>query len=124
MRKKIVLPCAAATALLAGFLIGYTVFEAVPRDSFTVIGERETEALPIVYEDYDDQERGKIDINTASEIELTDLPGIGPALSRRIIEYREEHGPFADVDGLLDVRGIGEKVLAGLKPYAKCSAEW
>ena len=118
MRKKIIFPCAAVTALLAGFLIGYTAFEGVPSGSFVVIGERETQILPSVYTL---EEAGKIDINTASETELTDLPGIGPALSRRIAEYREENGPFESVEGLLAVRGIGAKVLEGLLPYAKCT---
>jgi competence protein ComEA len=111
------LPCLVATALLIGFLTGYAVFETVPSNSFTISGALETEIPETVY---DADERGKIDINTATLIELTDLPGIGPALSERIIAYREEHGPFAAVDGLLHVRGIGEKVLEGLKPYARC----
>jgi competence protein ComEA len=116
VQKKIILPLAVATALLAGFLIGYTVMEAVPSNGFVIAGERETEiALPV----YEVDEAGKIDVNTATAVELTDLPGIGPALSARIIEYREEHGPFESVDGLINVRGIGEKVLEGLRPFAK-----
>ena len=115
MQKKI--PLLLATALLAGFLIGYSVFEAVPSDSFVITGTRETEEIAAVYSR---PEMGKIEINTASAAELTDLPGVGPALSQRIIEYREEHGPFADLDELIHVRGIGGKVLEGLKPYARC----
>ena len=118
MQKKIVLPCAAATALLIGFLIGTSVWEGIPRDSFVISGQRETD-LPHL--DYEDEDRGKIDVNTASAAELADLPGIGPALSARIVEYREQHGPFAEVDELINVRGIGEKVLEGLRPYATCS---
>ncbi|MDR0325172.1 MAG: helix-hairpin-helix domain-containing protein [Oscillospiraceae bacterium] len=115
MQKKIVLPCAIATALLIGFLVGHSVLETVPSDGFVIAGERETEIVTAVYNDSD---LGRIDINTASAVELTDLPGIGPALSQRIIEYREEHGPFADVDGLINVKGIGEKVLERLRPFA------
>jgi competence ComEA-like helix-hairpin-helix protein len=116
VQKKIVLPALAlATALLLGFLIGYAVWETVPSDSFVIGGRRETGDL---ISDYADDSRGRIDINTASATELTDLPGIGPELSRRIIEYREQYGPFAEVDGLLNVKGIGEKVLEGLRPYA------
>lgn len=48
-------------------------------------------------------------INTADEDALIALPGIGPALARRIIAYREEHGPFASVDQLEAIQGIGPR---------------
>jgi len=51
----------------------------------------------------------RIDINTATAAELDLLPGIGPALAKRIIEYRDEHGAFRRVDDLILVRGIGPK---------------
>jgi competence protein ComEA len=117
VKKKILLPCAAATALLLGILIGITILETVPSDSFVILGLRETEIAPL---DSGGGELGKIDINAASAVELTDLPGIGPALARRIIDYREEHGPFASVDDLLHISGIGERILERLKPYARC----
>ena len=56
-----------------------------------------------------------VNINTAAAEELDVLPGIGPALAGRIIAYREEHGPFTAVEDLLEVSGIGEKVLDGLR---------
>ena len=56
-----------------------------------------------------------VNINTAAAEELDVLPGIGPALAGRIIAYREEHGPFTVVEDLLEVSGIGEKVLDGLR---------
>ena len=58
-----------------------------------------------------------IDINTASALDLTRLPGIGEARAEAIAAYREEHGPFQSVDGLLEVSGIGEKILEDLRPY-------
>jgi competence ComEA-like helix-hairpin-helix protein len=51
----------------------------------------------------------RIDINTAGEAELVGLPGIGPSIAKRIVEYRENNGPFAKVEDLMNVRGIGEK---------------
>jgi competence protein ComEA len=60
---------------------------------------------------------GKVNINTASESELEDLPGIGPTLAKRIVEYRTQHGPFHDVKDLLKVEGIGQKKFDSLKDY-------
>ncbi|NLG25300.1 MAG: helix-hairpin-helix domain-containing protein [Clostridiales bacterium] len=57
----------------------------------------------------------QIDINRADQTLLADLPGIGPTLAGRIVEYRGQHGPFASVDDLKKVRGIGEKVLARIR---------
>lgn len=54
---------------------------------------------------------GLININTASESELQKLKGIGPAMAKRIIEYRRTHGAFSRVEDLVNVRGIGAKTL-------------
>jgi competence protein ComEA len=57
-----------------------------------------------------------IDLNDADADELDALPGIGPALAQAIVAHREQHGPFASIDELLDVRGIGEAKLDQLRP--------
>ena len=51
----------------------------------------------------------KVNINTATIEELTTLPGVGPTLAGRVVEYREKAGRFASVEELLNVKGIGEK---------------
>src|SRR5438093_1213915 len=56
-----------------------------------------------------------VDINSADVEKLTSLPGIGPAIAQRIVDYRKEHGPFKSVDELVNVRGIGERLLARLR---------
>jgi competence protein ComEA len=53
---------------------------------------------------------GLINVNSASTQELEDLPGIGPTLAQCIIDYREAHGPFATIEEIMDVRGIGQGV--------------
>lgn len=60
---------------------------------------------------------GKVDLNTADVAALDGLPGIGPVLAQRIIDHRDQHGPFPDVTALSDVAGIGpalERRLADL----------
>jgi competence protein ComEA len=59
-----------------------------------------------------------VDINRASAAELEELPGVGPATAEAIIAHREQNGPFASVDDLLDVRGIGEAKLEQLRDRA------
>ena len=62
---------------------------------------------------------GLIDINTADISTLTMLPGIGETLAKRIIAYRDEHGPYTDVEQLLNVAGIGETKLENIIDYIK-----
>lgn len=57
----------------------------------------------------------KLDLNSATAEQLETLPGVGPATATAIIEHREAHGEFGSVDELLDVRGIGEAKLEGLR---------
>jgi competence protein ComEA len=58
-----------------------------------------------------------LDVNTASESELTSLPGVGPSLARRIVEYRTENGPFQSVDDLQNVSGIGASKFDRMAPF-------
>ena len=60
-----------------------------------------------------------VELNQASAEELQEIPGIGPAMAERIVEWRREHGPFEKVEDLLNIRGIGEKTLEKLRPYLK-----
>jgi competence protein ComEA len=53
-------------------------------------------------------EGGPININTASVAELEALPGIGPTLAQCVVDYREAQGPFAAIEDIMNVQGIGE----------------
>jgi len=59
-----------------------------------------------------------IDLNTAPAHELELLPGIGPALSESIVRDRENNGPFAELDDITRVKGIGERRVMGIGPHA------
>jgi competence protein ComEA len=57
----------------------------------------------------------RVRVNLADAVELQQLPGVGPVLAQRILDYRDEHGPFLVVEDLLDVPGIGEAKLAAMR---------
>jgi competence protein ComEA len=59
----------------------------------------------------------QVDVNRADVPELIQLPGIGEVLASRIVESRQKDGPFADLDDLRRVRGIGPKTMDRLRPY-------
>lgn len=58
-------------------------------------------------------------VNTASAVELAQVPGLGPATAARIVAYREEHGPFASLEALLDVPGIGPATFEQMRPHLR-----
>ena len=60
-----------------------------------------------------------INVNAASAKELEELPGIGPVLAEAIVAYREEHGPFASAEDLMEVYGIGEGKLEAMRPFLR-----
>ena len=59
---------------------------------------------------------GPLNLNTATAAQLETLPGIGPTLAQRIIDYRTTHGPFTSVAQLREVPGIGDARFAELEP--------
>lgn len=59
----------------------------------------------------------KVHLNTATAEELQRLPGIGPSMAQRILEYRQSTGSFQELTQLKEVRGIGEKTFAKLEPF-------
>lgn len=63
-----------------------------------------------------------IDLNLADQSDLDAIPGIGPELARRIVTYRETHGPFKQVVDLERVRGIGKKRIDILEGYLTSGA--
>ncbi|TMR01799.1 ComEA family DNA-binding protein [Actinomadura soli] len=60
-----------------------------------------------------------LDLNTATAEQLDDLPGVGPVLAQRIVDYRTQHGGFRSIEQLQDVSGIGARRFSDLKPMVR-----
>ena len=58
---------------------------------------------------------GKVNVNTATVEQIAALPGVGPKVAARIVEYRQKAGGFKSVHELMNVKGIGEKKLQRLE---------
>ena len=99
------------TALFLCLLLGLFAHD---RANAALPAHLETER-PAASEDLHPPIPPPLDLNEATEEELTALPGIGETLARRIVAYRKEHGPFLTVEALTEVSGIGPAKLADLE---------
>lgn len=64
----------------------------------------------------------KINVNAADASELCTLPGVGPVIARRIVEYRKNHPPFEKAEDLTAVEGIGPATVGKIEPHITCEA--
>ena len=62
-----------------------------------------------------------VNLNQASATELARLPRVGSKLADRIVAHRSQNGPFKRVEDVMEVKGVGEKMFASLKPYLAIS---
>ena len=108
--------------LISGYLLGVNFYNKIDRVNDikdAVPQSSQTEAAKTA--EQEDKElndiQDKININTATESELQSLDGIGEKLAKRIIDKRESIGGYTDVEQLLEVEGIGDKIFEQIKNY-------
>ena len=85
------------------------------RDQQQVHVPRRGEAVPAAVPPGGASAGGPININTATVEELDALPGVGPAIAGRIVDYREAYGPFATIEAIMNVKGIGSATFEEIK---------
>jgi len=78
-------------------------------------------ALAATASDVGETSGKKVNINQASATQIALLPRVGSKQAERIVEYRKAHGQFAQVEELMEVKGVGEKLFGQLKPYVALS---
>jgi competence protein ComEA len=114
MNVKRLMPALVAMALVLG-LLAWAIVDAWRRP--IVLPDKGQAIQPSQANSWPDM---RININAASASELSVLPGIGPQLAQRIVDDRQERGPFASVEQLTRVRGIGPAIMSRLRAYAVC----
>lgn len=113
--KLLLLICALSFALVIGIFIGRNVKSDYAQLPESIASETtaESQTQTQTQTDY------RLDINTATKVQLMELPGIGEKIADRIIAYRTQNGAFSSTDELMNVEGIGEKKLLQIESLIK-----
>jgi comEA protein len=124
--KKAILSLAVAALILTAGMLGFYLGRNMAPSPILVEKYPEQTAAPVPTTETPSESTipaGPVNINTASLDELQTLTGIGPVLAQRIIDYREENGPFETVSQLTMVSGIGMTRLEELLDYITVGGE-
>ncbi len=120
MKKHGAVLLAVVTFSFAAFILGLFLGRSQRREAVTVSVSKELYTLPPVTTSVPETTEAiqyPLDLNSAAAEALQSLPGIGEVLSQRIVDYREEHGPFTDTEQLMNVYGIGQQLYESIQGY-------
>jgi competence protein ComEA len=103
--------CIALLFAVSLFLVSVPVSSFAKSDDAKTTVEKSTKSVKDAVKE--------VNVNTADKEMLTQIPGVGPATAEAIVEYRKANGNFKSANDLLNIKGIGEKTLAKMKPFLK-----
>ena len=106
--------CALFLSMTLGIFIGRNwddEYIALPQNSTVIVASDDMQS------DIEKTDDFRLNINTASKVQLMELPNIGEITAQKIIDYREANGPFQSTDELLKIDGIGQKKLKAIEEY-------
>ena len=112
MKKPAACCLIAVAAAIVVFLVSFQLWRTASRPPIYISALPQTEPAGT-----GQPENGALDINTATLEQLQTLPGVGPVLARRILDYREANGAFSSVSQLTLVKGIGLSLLHQILDY-------
>ena len=114
--KILCMICAMSLCIVVGIFIGRNSvkgYSTIPLPAVSNTDKAALETETAIGNDY------RLNLNTATKVQLMELPGIGEVIAQRIVDYREQNGPFQSTDQLLEVEGIGEKKLIQIESLIK-----
>ena len=104
--------CALSLCIIFGIFLGRNLpGHYILPAQYVIMKDTDTEMNPA--------EEGPLDLNTATQAQLMELPGIGEILAQRILDYRQAQGLFKTPEDLLNIDGIGENKLEQIKPFVR-----
>jgi competence protein ComEA len=109
------------TLLAPALALGLGLLATAPAAAQSAAGEKNSP--PVAAAPADAEAPGVVNINTASELELMRLPGVGPSKARAIVQLRERLQRFKRVEGIMRVRGIGRKTFRKLRSMLTIEGE-
>ena len=109
MEKSKIAPLVVATALCVTLIVGI----AIGHKTGKYLPQKNT--VPTV--DEESQPIGKLNINEADAQDFLILEGIGPVAAQRIVDYRNENGPFQKIEDIKNVKGIGDVTFSKIADY-------
>lgn len=109
-RPHIIVAVVVVAVLLGGALYASRISEGAPQVVYSTSLEEVAE---------DSQTSLAVNLNTADERDLEELPGVGPVTAESIVDHRRSHGLFRSVEDLEEVSGIGPKTLEQIRPLAE-----